>query len=190
MESNQLNAFDEEDVRFLRALADQAAIAIHNSQLFEETRQALDNLEAAHKAQENLLTTVQALSSPVVPIFEGIIVLPLVGSIDSARAQRFTESLLAGITAQEAQVAIIDITGVPVVDTSVANYLLRAASAARLLGCQAVLVGIRPEVAQTVVQLGVELTGIATRADLQSGVEYALSVVGQKLVSMKQKPST
>jgi GAF domain-containing protein/anti-anti-sigma regulatory factor len=187
VESDQLNAFDEEDVRFLRALADQAAIAIHNSRLFAKTRQALDKLETAHKAQEKLLATVQALSSPVVPIFEGIIVLPLVGSIDSTRAQRFTESLLEGITAQEAQVAIIDITGVPVVDTSVANYLLQAASAARLLGCRVVLVGIRPEVAQTVVQLGVDLTGITTRADLQSGVEYALSVVGQKLAPMTQR---
>jgi GAF domain-containing protein len=187
LESDRVDAFDEDDVRFLRALTDQAAVAIRNWQLFAETRQALSNLEIAHKAQGDLLATVRALSSPVIPIFEGIIVLPLVGGIDSDRAQRFTESLLAGIATQEAQVAIIDITGVPVVDTGVANYLLRAASAARLLGSEVVLVGIRPEVAQTVVQLGVDLAGIVTRADLQSGVEYALRSVGQQLVPVKRR---
>lgn len=189
LRSLKLDAFHEENLAFVQVLADQASVAIHNSQLFARTRQALSKLETAHEAQERLLHTVQALSSPVIPIFGSIIVLPLIGSIDSARALRFTESLLEGITAQAAQVALIDITGMPVVDTSVANYLLRAASAARLLGCQVVLVGIRPEVAQTMVQLGVDLTGITTRVNLQGGVEYALGVVGKKLAPLKQARS-
>jgi anti-anti-sigma regulatory factor len=123
--------------------------------------------------QQHLLETIQEMSTPVVPVMKGIIVLPLVGTIDSRRAEHVVEALLAGIQAHRARVALMDITGVPVVDTAVAQLLLQAAAAARLLGTEVVLVGIRPEVAQTIVGLGVDLSEITTRADLQSGVEYA-----------------
>ena len=123
--------------------------------------------------QQQLLEMIQEMSTPVVPVMKGIIVLPLVGAIDSRRAEHVVEALLTGIQAHRARVALVDITGVPVVDTAVAQLLLQAAAAARLLGTEAVLVGIRPEVAQTIVGLGVDLSEITTRADLQSGVEYA-----------------
>jgi rsbT co-antagonist protein RsbR len=114
------------------------------------------------------------LSTPLIPISDDTVVMPLIGTIDSRRAQQVIEGLLEGIVAAHAQVAILDITGVPVVDTQVANALLRAAQAVKLLGAQVVLTGIRPEVAQTLVGLGVDLSGIVTRSTLQNGIVFAL----------------
>ncbi len=135
----------------------------------------------AEKQAETMTTLARELSSPVVPVLEGILVLPLIGSIDTRRAQQIMVSLLEGIVAHQARVVIIDITGVPTVDTKVASHLLQAIQAARLLGAECLLVGITPEVAQTIVQLGVDLAGIITRSDLQSGVEYALRSMGLRV---------
>lgn len=117
---------------------------------------------------------LEELSTPLLAISDDVIVMPLVGSIDSARAQAVLDTLLEGVAAHSTHVAIIDITGVPIVDTGVANGLVRAAQAAQLLGAQVVLTGIRPEVAQTLVGLGVELRNIVTQATLQSGIAFAL----------------
>lgn len=134
------------------------------------------------EAQQETITAqkmaLEELSTPIIPIFKGILVLPIVGSIDSNRAGQIMEALLNQIGETSADIVILDITGVPVIDTSVANYLLHAARAARLLGSNVVLVGIGPEIAQTIVQLGIDLTGITTRANLQSGIEYALDTKG------------
>jgi rsbT co-antagonist protein RsbR len=100
-------------------------------------------------------------------------VMPLIGAVDSQRAQQVIETLLEGIARSGAVVAILDITGVPVVDTQVANALLRAAQAVKLLGAQILLTGIRPEVAQTLVGLGADLSGIVTCGSLQTGIAYA-----------------
>ena len=113
------------------------------------------------------------LSTPLIPITQNVVVMPLIGSIDSRRAQQVLDTLLQGITERRARIAILDITGVPLVDTQVAGALIRAAQAAQLLGAQVVLTGIRPEVAQTLVGLGTELQGIVTRSDLQSGIAFA-----------------
>ena len=99
---------------------------------------------------------------------------PLIGSIDSRRAQQVLDTLLHGITERHARIAILDITGVPLVDTQVANALVAAAQAVRLLGAQVILTGIRPEVAQTLVGLGIDLAGLVTRATLQDGIAYAM----------------
>jgi rsbT co-antagonist protein RsbR len=115
------------------------------------------------------------LSTPLIPISDNTVVMPLVGAIDSRRAQQVIEGLLVGIVETRAQIAILDITGVPVVDTQVADALLRAAQAVKLLGARVVLTGIRPEVAQTLVGLGVDLTGIVTRSTLQSGIAFAFA---------------
>jgi rsbT co-antagonist protein RsbR len=116
------------------------------------------------------------LSTPLIPITENVVVMPLIGSIDSRRAQQVLDTLLQGISERHARVAILDITGVPIVDTQVAGALIRAAQAAQLLGAQVVLTGIRPEVVQTLVGLGTELHGIVTRSDLQSGITFATRV--------------
>ncbi|KPV49718.1 hypothetical protein SE17_31010, partial [Kouleothrix aurantiaca] len=103
-----------------------------------------------------------------------ILLLPLVGVIESRRALQVMESLLDSIGRTSAQVVIIDITGVPVVDTGVASYLIRAIQAAQLLGCNSILVGISPEIAQTLVGVGIDFSRIQTRATLQNGLQDAL----------------
>jgi len=113
------------------------------------------------------------LSAPLLPISESVLVLPLIGSIDSRRAQQVMETLLEGVATYRADVAIVDITGVQVVDTQVANALIHAAQAVQLLGAQVVLTGIGPTMAQTLVGLGADLSGIVTRGNLQSGIAYA-----------------
>ncbi|MGQ9627328.1 MAG: substrate-binding domain-containing protein [Anaerolineae bacterium] len=126
--------------------------------------------------------TILELSTPIVPVLDKVLVLPLVGSIDTARAQQIMENLLQRISQYRIEVVIIDITGVPVVDTKVADHLIQVTRAARLLGARCILVGISPEVAHTIVSLGVDLSGLITGSDLQSGVEYALSQLGRKII--------
>ncbi len=122
-------------------------------------------------AQESLLDQI---SVPVIQVWNSILLLPLIGLIDSRRATQVLEGLLESIERARALVVIIDITGVPVVDTSIASYLVQAMQAAQLLGCQSILVGISPEIAQTLVGLGIDFSRIKTLATLQSGLEYAL----------------
>ncbi len=129
--------------------------------------------------QEQIIEGQQAalreLSTPIIPITDGVIAMPLIGAIDSNRAQQVIEGLLTGVAELGATTAILDITGVPVVDTQVANALLRAAQAVKLLGAQVIITGIRPEVAQTLVGLGLDLSSITTLATLQSGIAWALA---------------
>ncbi len=121
-------------------------------------------------------TLLEQLSVPVIQVWENILLLPLVGGMDSRRAGQVMESLLEAVARAHAEVVILDITGVPVVDTSVAGYLVRSIQAAQLLGSRCLLVGIRPEIAQTLVGLGIDFSNITTRATLQSGLEYALQL--------------
>lgn len=117
--------------------------------------------------------TLLELSTPIVPISQGILVLPLVGVLDAARAQQMMENLLSKVVERQARVAIIDVTGVPHIDTASASALLQVARAVRLLGAQVVLTGIRPEVSQAIVCLDIDLAGIVTRRDLQSAISFA-----------------
>lgn len=164
------------------------------SHLREQRRQDEQHLltqEIAHKAlelravqeeqvrmQEEALRAQAAiiaeLSTPLIPINDQVVLMPLIGQLDSQRAQRVLDTLLNGVAAHDASIAILDITGLPIVDTSVANILIQAAQAVRLLGTDVVITGIRPEVAQTLVGLGVDLKDIITRGTLQSGVTYAI----------------
>lgn len=174
VESREVGAFPDDVVTVFQTMADQLAVAIENARTVAEIRRLNEDLKSTLDTQARLLETIRELSTPVVPLMRGIILLPLVGNIDTARSLQIMEQLLNGVQQHRAQVAIVDITGVPVVDTSVANSLIRAAQAVNLLGAEVVLVGIRPEVAQTMVTLGVDLSGIATRSDLEIGIEYAL----------------
>jgi rsbT co-antagonist protein RsbR len=122
-------------------------------------------------SQESL---IRELSTPLMPIAEGVLAMPLVGSISAARAAQILETLLEGVSASGARVAILDITGVPTVDTHAADGLIRAARATRLLGAEVVVTGIGPAVAQTLVELGVGLGEMITRSTLQAGIAYAL----------------
>jgi ribose transport system substrate-binding protein len=136
--------------------------------------------QAQRQLQDEIIATqrrlIQDLSTPIMPVSDSVLVVPLIGAIDSARAAQITESLLATVSRDQTEVLIIDITGVPVVDTRVVNHILQTANAARLLGTRVLLVGIGPEVAQTIVQLGIDLSSIVTRSTLQAGLEYANAI--------------
>jgi rsbT co-antagonist protein RsbR len=132
----------------------------------QATRQSIVQEETI-RAQAAMLAE---LSTPLIPISDALMVMPLVGAMDSRRAQQVLDTLLQGVAAASANVVLLDITGVPIVDTQVANTLIHATQAVKLLGAQVILTGIRPEVAQTLVGLGVDLRAITTHATLQSGI--------------------
>jgi anti-anti-sigma factor len=141
-------------------------------------RDTVERGDALARARDEIIHAQEAalleLSVPLIPISDTMMVMPLIGSIDSRRAQQVIETLLQGIASNAARLVILDITGVPLVDTQVANTLIRTAQAVKLLGAEVVLTGIRPEVAQTLVGLGVDLSGIVTRSTLQNGIAYGL----------------
>lgn len=158
---------DEEQRRLRDEIAATAA------ELQRATEEHLRLQEQVIAMQTQVLTEI---STPLIPLNGKVVLMPLVGAFDSQRTQLTVERLLQGVEQHRASVVILDITGVPVVDTHVASALMRAAQAVRLLGAQVVLTGIRPEVAQTLVGMGVSLHGIVTRGTLQSGIEYANSL--------------
>ncbi|MDB5478495.1 MAG: hypothetical protein JWM96_990 [Alphaproteobacteria bacterium] len=152
--------------------------------------QSLDRLglyttEVTQSAREEVIRRQQQdmleLSTPVVSLAEGILALPLIGTLDSARTQVVMESLLQTIVTTGSTVAIIDITGVPTVDTLVAQHLLKTVTAARLMGADCIISGIRPQIAQTIVHLGVELGNVITKATLASAFKIALDMQGMKI---------
>lgn len=134
-----------------------------------------DNVESEYQQ------VIRRLSTPVISVWDEVLVMPLVGVVDSTRAQQMMEQLLERIAAEEARFVIVDITGVPTVDTAVAEHLLKTTKAARLVGARALLVGISPQVAQTLVRLGVSLSEVATFPDLRSGLDHALRSLGYVL---------
>ena len=142
-------------------------------------RDVVERSESLAQAREDVIRAqkeaLRELSTPLIPISDNVVIMPLIGTIDSSRAQQIIETLLHGVSSQRTRMAILDITGVLLVDTQVANVFIQAAQAASLLGAQVVLTGIRPEVSQTLVGLGVDLRGIVTRGTLQSGIAYAMS---------------
>jgi rsbT co-antagonist protein RsbR len=125
---------------------------------------------------------IRELATPVLQVREGLLISPIIGVIDTQRARQLTEAILWGIRQQRAKVVVIDITGVPVVDSKVANHLVQTVDAARLMGATAILTGISPEIAQTLVVLGVNLTSVRTVADLQGGIEEGERYLGYKLL--------
>ena len=140
-------------------------------------------MEAYHKTREEVIGRQQEelleLSTPVVQLWTGILALPLIGTLDSGRTQVVMESLLQRIVETNASIAIIDITGVPMVDTLVAQHLLKTIAAARLMGADCIISGIRPQIAQTIVHLGVELNAVVTKATLADAFAVALRRTGQ-----------
>jgi rsbT co-antagonist protein RsbR len=144
-------------------------LGLWTTEIYQKVRE-----EVIMRQQEELLE----LSTPVVKLWEGILALPIIGTLDSARTQIVMESLLQKIVETGSEVAIIDITGVPTVDTLTAQHLLKTVTAARLMGADCILSGIRPQIAQTIVYLGVDLADIVTKASLADAFLLALKRTG------------
>jgi len=157
------------------ALLDQ--LGLHTIKTYQRSRE-----EVINRQQQELLE----LSTPVVKLWDGILALPMIGTLDSARTQVVMESLLQKIVETESQIAIIDITGVPTVDTLVAQHLLKTVTALRLMGADCIISGIRPQIAQTMVHLGVELN-VISKATLADAFAIALQRMGKTVTSIKPK---
>lgn len=145
-------------------------LGLYSMEVYQQTRDGV-----IQRQQEELLE----LSTPVVQLWEHILALPLIGTLDSARTQVVMENLLQRIVETGAKIAVIDITGVPTVDTLVAQHLMKTIAAARLMGADCIISGIRPQIAQTIVHLGVNLVDITTKATLADGFQVALQRTGQ-----------
>lgn len=140
-------------------------LGLYTTEVFQKSRE-----EIITRQRQDLLE----LSTPVVELWSGILALPLIGTLDSARTQVVMQNLLEAIVSRSATLAIIDITGVPTVDTLVAQHLLKTVSAARLMGADCLISGIRPQIAQTIIHLGVDLQGVITKATLADAFRLAL----------------
>lgn len=145
-------------------------LALITADAFQATREKF-----IARQQEELME----LSTPVVKLWDGILALPIIGTLDSARTQVVMESLLSAVVQTNSRVAIIDITGVPTVDTLVAQHLLKTITAARLMGADCIISGVRPQIAQTIVHLGIDLAGVITKAKLADAFALALQRTGQ-----------
>jgi rsbT co-antagonist protein RsbR len=182
----------------------QKDLAKDGNALFEEIWLAsvlLDRLgllttESFLRTKEQLIAQQQEemleLSTPVVKLWEGIVAIPLIGTLDSNRTQVVMESLLSTIVETNSRVAIIDITGVPAVDTLVAQHLLKTITAAKLMGAECILSGIRPQIAQTIVHLGINLQDVITKASMADALAIALQKTGRvisRVDKVKQKPA-
>ena len=152
-------------------------LALYTTEAFMKTREDLIRRQA-----ESMLE----LSTPVVKLWDGILALPLIGTLDSARTQIVMESLLQRVVAESTEVVIIDITGVPTVDTLVAQHLLKTVTAARLMGTDCIISGIRPQIAQTIVHLGVDLTSVVTKSSLADAFKVALT--RRELAVVRKRP--
>ncbi|MBM7096815.1 MULTISPECIES: RsbT co-antagonist protein RsbRA [Alteribacter] len=129
---------------------------------------------------------LKELSAPLIPVFNNISVMPLIGTIDTERAKQIMENLLTGVIEHRSQVVLIDITGVPVVDTMVAHHIIQASEAVRLVGAKCILVGIRPEIAQTIVNLGIDLGKFPTKSSLKKGIEAALEMTSRQIIEINE----
>jgi rsbT co-antagonist protein RsbR len=152
-------------------------LGLYTIDLYQKTRE-----EVIIRQQEDLLE----LSTPVVRLWDGIVAVPLIGTLDSARTQVVMESLLQQIVTTGAEIAIIDITGVPTVDTLVAQHLLKTVSAARLMGADCIISGIRPQIAQTIVHLGIDLA-VVSKSTMAGAFKVALQRLGKTVVDRSQK---
>jgi len=147
-------------------------LGLYTTEVYQQSREAVISRQQAELLE---------LSTPVVRLWENILALPLIGTLDSARTQVVMENLLEKIVETEAMIAIIDITGVPTVDTLVAQHLLKTVAAARLMGADCIISGIRPQIAQTIIHLGIDLSQVITKATLADALAVALQRTGSTI---------
>jgi anti-anti-sigma regulatory factor len=151
-------------------------------EIAERERAQAESQRLQQEVIEAQKRAIQELSTPIIPVMDQVIVMPLIGSIDTLRAKDVMRTLLAGIRAHQAKVVILDVTGVPIVDSGVANHLNKTIQAARLKGARTIVTGISDAVAETIVDLGIDWSGIETLSNLQTGLLVALDSLGIKLI--------
>ncbi|MFC0523703.1 RsbT co-antagonist protein RsbRA [Pontibacillus salicampi] len=176
---SQSNKVDTEYFSEILAKVDEWVDPIIN-QLVNEYSGSWENIVSLQKV------ALQELSAPLIPVMENITIMPLIGTIDTERAKLIMENLLDGVIKNHSEVVLIDITGVPVVDTMVAHHIIQAAEAVRLIGSTCILVGIRPEIAQTIVNLGIDLSKFPTKSTLKKGFESALEITNRQIVGINE----
>lgn len=152
----------------------------------------LATFETFIKGREDIIlrqtSEMAEISTPVIRVWDGILALPIIGTLDSSRTQIVMENLLQEIVETESTIAILDISGVPTVDSLVAQHLIKTVSATRLMGAECVISGIRPEIAQTIVHLGIDLNTIITKSTLASALKYAFTILKLEVIAKKQRP--
>jgi rsbT co-antagonist protein RsbR len=156
-------------------------LALYTTEVYQQSRE-----DVIRRQQEEMLE----LSTPVVQLWDGIVALPLIGTLDSARTSVVMETLLQAIVSTRSELAIIDITGVPTVDTLVAQHLLRTVAAARLMGADCIISGIRPQIAQTMVHLQIDLSAVTTKATMAEALRFALKRRGSSVLDNLKNTST
>ncbi len=147
------------------------------------TRDLTERKQAEDRIRRQAQEILEMATVPIVQVWKGIVLVPLIGTLDSARTQQLMERLLDRVTETESPVAVIDITGVPTIDTQTAQHLLETVAAVRLLGADVILTGVRPVIAQTLVHIGVDLSTISTRSSLAAGLQTALELLGLKVAA-------
>ena len=155
-------------------------LGLYTTEIYQQSREGV-----IRRQQEEMLE----LSTPVVQLWEGIVALPLIGTLDSARTSVVMETLLQTIVDTRSELAIIDITGVPTVDTLVAQHLLKTVAAARLMGADCIISGIRPQIAQTMVHLQIDLSAVTTKATMAEALRFALKHSGRATLDILKNPS-
>ncbi|HET6256017.1 MAG TPA: STAS domain-containing protein [Puia sp.] len=152
---------------------------------------AIDTFETFIKGREEIILRqtdeIAEISTPVIRVWEGILAMPIIGTLDSSRTQVIMESLLSQIVETGSGITILDISGVPAVDSLVAQHLIKTVSATRLMGAECIISGIRPEIAQTIVHLGIDLSGIITKASLASALRYAFGVLRMEVKKINKE---
>jgi anti-anti-sigma regulatory factor len=150
--------------------AEMLSAALERGALLTELKEQQHTVQAAYERERALTDAVREIGSPVIPLMPGVLLVPLIGALDSRRAQHVISSTLEHVRSQHATDLLIDVTGVPIIDTHVAGALLQLARMVGLLGAQTVLVGVRPEIAQSIVGLGIDLAGIGTSPTLAAAI--------------------
>ncbi len=192
--ANKETDYDENDIQMLEGLAGHIAPILkarlqrdrqekERGQGEEEIKRLTAELERRVELQSR---SILELSTPTLQLWDEIVVLPLVGVVDTARAQQIMEGLLQAIVHHEARVAILDVTGVPVIDTRVAQHLIKTVTAAGMMGATVLVTGVSPEAAQTLTRLHVDISALSTRGTLRAGIAEALRLVGQQIVSAEE----
>ncbi len=156
-----------EDVWSISTLLDQ--LGLYTTEVFQKSREAI-----IKRQQKDILE----MSTPVIKLWEGVLVVPLIGTLDSARTQTIMETLLEEIVKTGSKIALLDITGVPTVDTQTAQHLIKTVTAARLMGADCMICGIRPQIAQTIVHLGIDIVDVTTKATMADAIRESLGRVG------------